>query len=139
MAQLVRMEVNPLAKPTAMAGANEIVRVVLDYLVAFRLRFVMNAATAPGARDNFIAGNSPGLVNTNPERVRAVQIDISARTPEQDPRVPGGVATCADPLAPTPPISPGRCYQVFDKRPGLARVRTVHAEVFLPNVAFEGY
>jgi prepilin-type N-terminal cleavage/methylation domain-containing protein len=136
MAQLVREEVDPTAKLTALF-ANPPARVVLDYVVAFRLGFVTNGATAPGLPDDFTPGDATGAVNANPERVRAVHIDLAARTPEQDERFPWSAENC-DPDDTTPDAL-GRCFQVFSDRPGAARVRAVHAEVFLPNVAYEGY
>jgi prepilin-type N-terminal cleavage/methylation domain-containing protein len=129
MAQLVRAEMDPVAKQTTLLAAAPPPRVVLDYVVAFRLAFVMNGATAIGAPDNFVPGAPGTTVATNPERVRAIRIDLAARTPEQDERFPWSQNTCAD----------LQCFRVFDDRPGAARVRAVHAEVFVPNVAFEGY
>jgi prepilin-type N-terminal cleavage/methylation domain-containing protein len=129
MAQLVRADMDPAAKQTTMLAGTPPPRVVLDYVVAFRVRFVMNGATPPGAIDNFVVGVPGATVTTNPERVRAVRIDLAARTPEQDERFPYNLNTC----------SAMRCFQVFDRRPGASRVRAVHAEVFIPNVAFEGY
>jgi hypothetical protein len=35
--------------------------------------------------------------------------------------------------------SPMRSFRVFNDRPGAARVRTLRSEIFLPNIAFEGY
>jgi prepilin-type N-terminal cleavage/methylation domain-containing protein len=128
MAQLVREEVRPEAKTVALRNGPP-ARVVLEYVVGFRLGFVMNRDTPPGQPDVFEAGVPVEAVKDNPERVRAVRIDIAARTPEQDQRSPWTQAGCAG----------MRCFQVFDIRPGSARVRTVHAEVFIPNVALEGY
>jgi prepilin-type N-terminal cleavage/methylation domain-containing protein len=132
MAQLVREEVNPAAKAVVLPGGPP-ARVVLEYVVGFRLGFVMNSATLASQPDAFPAGipdpNPVLALEDNPERVRAVRIDLAARTPEQDPRSPWSAATCAN----------MRCFQVFDQRPGSARVRAVHAEVFIPNVALEGY
>ena len=130
MAQLVRQEVQPGDKAT---GLGSPARVVLDYLVNFNLGFVAKGADAVvGAADSYTPGNdttSAAVVNANPERVRAVTIELSARTPEQDRSLAWSAAACAN-------LS---CYQVFTDRPGASRVRTLRAEVFLPNVAFESY
>lgn len=139
MAQLVREEVQPGAPATALAltePSNNAfgytnTRVVLDYLVSFNLGFVATTANGPNARDTYVPGTdttAAGIVNVTPELIRAVTIELSARTPEQDPKLPWG--NCTGNLL---------CYQVYDDRPGAARVRTLKAEVFVPNIAFEGY
>ena len=141
VAQLIRQEVRPDAKRTPLSydpvtTKPSNTREVLDYVVAFNLAFTMNAATSAGAPDNYVPGVVLGgdptsiktAVNANPERIRAVSIDLAVRTPEQDPKLPFG-PTCAN-LG---------CFQVFTTSPGAARVRHEHAEVFVPNVALEGY
>lgn len=138
MAQLIRSEVDPNDKATPLAtNAATGTRAVLDYVVAFNLAFTMNTATAPGQPDSYVPGSratSAAIVNANPERVRAVAIELAVRSPEQDPTLPWVQANCAG----------VRCFQVFSSTgtgavQGSARVRREHAEVFLPNVAFEGY
>jgi prepilin-type N-terminal cleavage/methylation domain-containing protein len=135
MAQLVREEVQandkvtPLAltDPTNLAYTYTNTRVVLDYLVSFNLGFVVNTANPV---DVYNAGNDTAAANTvngTPERVRAVTIELSARSPDDDRALaPGGCANL-------------RCFQVTAGRPAAARVRTLRAEVFVPNVAFESY
>jgi prepilin-type N-terminal cleavage/methylation domain-containing protein len=139
IAQLIRREVWPTDKVTPLAENPGNTRAVLDYVVAFNLDFTMNGNTNAGERDLY----PPGLpttrwqasaVNATPERIRAVSIDLAVRTPEQDPTLPWTQAGCAN----------LRCFQVFPStgsgaRRGSARVRREHAEVFVPNVAFEGY
>lgn len=132
--QLVREEVDPLTKLTAFAiNGVATPRVILDYVVGFNLSFTMNAANTPmGAADVFAPGvftDVAATVNANPQLVRAVRIDLAVRTPEQDPRLVWSQAGCAG----------MRCFQVFADRPGASRIRRMRAEVFVPNVAFEGY
>jgi len=136
MAQLVREEVAPTDKRTPLlfgANAQPNRRAILDYVVGFNLWFTMNgAAGGIGVRDTYAVG--PGTdtaltVNANPERIRSVIIDLAVRTPEQDPTFPWDVDNCAG----------MRCYRVFADRPGSARVRRARAEVFVPNIASEGY
>jgi hypothetical protein len=139
IAQLIRREVLPTDKVTPLANNPGNTRAVLDYVVAFNVAFTMNGGTAPGDRDNYSAGLPPtqlgaNTVNSNPERIRAVGIDLAVRTPEQDPTMPWSQAGCAN----------LRCFQVYPSsgngaRRGSARVRREHAEVFVPNVAYEGY
>jgi prepilin-type N-terminal cleavage/methylation domain-containing protein len=133
--QLVREEVQPDAYPNLLAGT--VPRVILDYVVSFNLSFAMTAETVSGAADNYAPGvyiNTPGTVNGSPQRIRAVQIDLAVRTPEQDATLTWTQAGCAG-MA---------CFQVFPTtgalgRRGAARVRRMRTEVFVPNVAYEGY
>jgi hypothetical protein len=140
MAQLVRQEIDPvvantttplaLTEPTNNAYQYTNTRVVLDYLVSFNLGFVATTLNGPDAPDTYVPGTdnvAAAAVNTTPEVIRAVTVQLSARTPEQDTAFP--FANCGN----------LRCYQVFTDRPGAARVRTLRAEVFVPNIAFEGY
>ncbi len=136
MAQLVREEVQgndkvtalSLTEPTNNAYTYTNTRVVLDFLVSFNLGFVVN--TGAGPADVYTAGNdtaTAATVNASPERVRAVTIELSARSPDDDRSLAPG--TCAN----------LRCFQVVAGRPAAARVRTLRAEVFVPNIAFESY
>jgi hypothetical protein len=139
--QLIREEVLPTTKnqPLLDGNGNPVNRrAILDYVVTFNLAFTMNGATAPGNPDAYVPGtttNVAATVNLNPERIRAVAIELAVRTPEQDPSFIWTAAGCAN-LA---------CFQVFPAppvvggRPGFARVRRARAEVFAPNVAYEGY
>jgi prepilin-type N-terminal cleavage/methylation domain-containing protein len=139
IAQLIRREVLPGDKVTPLANNPGNTRAVLDFVVAFNVAFTMNGNTAPGDTDNYAAGPTPvqlaaATVNANPERIRAVSIDLAVRTPDQDPTLPWSQTGCAN----------LRCFQVYPSsgngaRRGSARVRREHAEVFVPNVAFEGY
>lgn len=139
IAQLIRREVMPTDKITPLAENPGNTRAILDYVVGFNLSFTMNGNTAPGDPDNYAAGLpavplSASTVNTNPERIRAVGIDLAVRAPEQDPTMPWTQTGCAN----------LRCFQVYPSsgngaRRGSARVRREHAEVFVPNVAYEGY
>jgi prepilin-type N-terminal cleavage/methylation domain-containing protein len=137
--QLIRREVWPTDKVTPLAENPGNTRAVLDYVVAFNLEFTMNTSNTPGQNDVYAPGLptarwQPLAVNATPERIRAVSIDLAVRTPEQDPTLPWTQTGCAN----------LRCFQVFPStgngaRRGSARVRREHAEVFVPNVAFEGY
>jgi hypothetical protein len=137
--QLIRREVRPDDKITPLANNPGNTRAVLDYVVAFNLAFTMNGNTPPNQPDNYAPGvlavpPSSAVVNANPERIRAVAIELAVRTPEQDRNMPWTQAGCAN----------LRCFQVFPSsgagaRQGSARVRRERAEVFVPNVAFEGY
>ena len=135
--QLLRTEVLPGNKTTPMnitgtPTPNQ--RVVLDYVVSFNLDFVMTAGTSEGSPDNYVAGvpvasGAQTAVMANPERVRAIRVTLATRTPEQNENFPWDAGLCAN-LG---------CFQVFSDRPGAARVRSARAEIFLPNLAAEGF
>jgi hypothetical protein len=102
------------------------------------LSFRLTDATAVGAPDSYNFQTAPitdvTTINNFPERIRSVQIDLAARTPQQDPSLTWSRTNC----------SQLHCFQIFPStgsaaRPGAARVRRMRAEVFVPNVAFEGY
>lgn len=145
MAQLLRTEVSAITKDVTTPVTNgadppaPIQRVVLDYVVAFNLEFTMSGANLGGGQpDDYVIGTTTtddsltsGSVNANPERVRAVTIELAARTPEQDSTFPFDPTLCNT-------VGLG-CFQVFSTRPGAARVRSMRAEVFVPNVAAEGF
>jgi len=105
----------------------------LDFVVGFNLQFTFNTATLPNNPDVYTIGNwQVGNVNTAPESIRAVSINLAVRTPTQDPALPF-IDADGNPLC-----GNRRCYQVFTW-PGRASVRELRAEVFLPNLAQEGY
>jgi hypothetical protein len=135
--QLLRTEVLPGDKVTALNITGTAIpnqRVVLDYVVAFNLDFVMTAGTGGGNPDDYEVGqvltaSVQSSVMNNPERVRAIRVTLATRTPEQNEHFPWDTGLCAN-LG---------CFRVFDDRPGAARVRVARAEVFLPNIAYEGF
>lgn len=154
--QLVRTEVAPVNKTTPLdLDPDPNVqrtdrRAVLDYVVAFNLDFAMASADPDGNYDTAdpdvytvgVWNGTETTVNSNPERVRAVRITLAVRTPEQDPRFAhGNLDPAAGPVVffDQALCAGMRCFQVFNDRPGAARVRSLRAEVFLPNVALEGY
>jgi prepilin-type N-terminal cleavage/methylation domain-containing protein len=130
-AQLWRVEVLPTDTVTPLDAANLPARVVADYVVGFNVSFTMSTQGNPNLADIYNVGvttNTPATVNANPERVRAVTVDLAVRTPDQDRFMQFSQTNCAN----------LRCFQV-NTAPGAARVRRMRAEVFLPNLATEGY
>jgi hypothetical protein len=99
----------------------------------------MNPTTSvPGLReaDQYTIGNSanrtesPALVNASPHLIRAIAITLAVRAPSTDPGMRFfncGNLQCMQLDATAGPGGPA------------ARVRTLRAEVFLPNLANEGY
>jgi prepilin-type N-terminal cleavage/methylation domain-containing protein len=134
IAQLIRSRrmANDMNQP--MPGS--VGRVVVDYLAAFNLAFTMTNATGPNNADQYMIGNSanrtenPALVNATPELIRAIAITLSVRAPSTDPGMRFfncGNLQCMQLDATAGPGGPA------------ARVRTLRAEVFLPNLANEGF
>lgn len=124
---LYRRELDP-ATGSAIAGQ---VRVVLEYAIDFEVQAIYDQAAV---------GNAPQLsapVATIPagqeSRVRALTVQIAGRTSDIDPSFPGAYAgstrTATEPLT---------AFQVFNDRPGAARVRTAMAEFVLENLALRG-
>lgn len=135
IAQLVRTQRQPTNSNLVVPGSAT--RVVLDYLAAFNLAFTLTRApTGPITPDDYIPGASidrtedPIRVNANPERIRAIAVELSERAPSTDPGM--RFFNCAN----------LRCFQI-NPEAGVggpaARVRTLRTEIFLPNIANEGY
>jgi hypothetical protein len=146
MAQLMRREVDPtnrtqpLAIPVGAGAATTNSRALLNFAVAFNLSFTMTTLQPAGQPDVYTPGlqvaDTDGAITAAPERIRAVSIMLAARTPQEDPTLPWVRAACAINWS---------CYQVFPKPVGAAnpmgaaRVRWLRSEVFVPNIAYEGY
>lgn len=139
-AQLMRREVQPDAKDNLLdivpSGATPTYnsRSLLNYVVAFHLRFTMTAATAAGAADAYDPGTltqDPVEVNGAPERIRSVQFELAARVPLPNRNLAWDATTCADHY---------RCFRVFTLgKAQVSSVRWTRTDVFVPNVAYEGY
>lgn len=132
--QLVRTQ--RLATNKDFVVPNSVSRVVLDYLAAFTLGFTMTAATGPTQPDQYVIGASgsrtfnPVQVNQDPDLIRAIWLTLAVRAPSTDPGM--RFFNCGN----------LQCFQI-DREAGVggpaARVRTLRAEVFLPNIAYEGF
>jgi prepilin-type N-terminal cleavage/methylation domain-containing protein len=124
---LRRTEVMPDSKAAALtlsATGNPIDdRSILDYLVSFRLRFMLSGGSPNSV--NF-APTAAANVRQTPESLRGVIIDLSSRTAEQEPEFDAAN------------LPQGLAFKVL-KTPGGARVRSLHAELLLPNIAYRGY
>jgi prepilin-type N-terminal cleavage/methylation domain-containing protein len=135
IAQLVRTQRQATNMNLPMPGS--VSRVVLDYLASFNLAFTMSQATGPGNADLYTIGansadrtDNPVVVNNDPDRIRAIALTLSVRAPSTDPGM--RFFNCAN----------LQCFQISaEAGPGgaAARVRTLRSEIFLPNIAYEGY
>lgn len=106
-------------------------RIVLEYVTDFRFGFVFDTS-GPGVAPNLVrqeGAAAQGIINATPEQVRAVSIDLAVRTRQHEER-----------FAFIPRTDPATqrltSYQVSTVAPGAARVRSLHAEVLLPNLAY---
>jgi prepilin-type N-terminal cleavage/methylation domain-containing protein len=143
--QLVREEIdpvnstNPLDPTQSALMANTRRQTLLDYVVHFDVDFVIDARTRSAGTPPCLVRYDDGLPSPNaaacanvgfaPERIRAAIVTLSARTPEQDPRFIWLARTAGQPLT---------RYQFNPALPGAARVRTLRAEILVPNVAQPG-
>jgi len=148
--QLVREELRPGTNQLLSAGDAELTnssrRVLLDYVVNFNIRAVIDANAgvaglppclwqydnganeSPAGTCNIPANGNVFANMTN--QVRSLIIDLSVRTPEPDMNFPwfGGPIT-------RPPITRYRPKAFIDNnRTEAFRVRSLHTEIFLPNL-----
>jgi type II secretory pathway pseudopilin PulG len=128
--QLRRTEVYPDDKTKALeiseGGATRLAddRAVLDYVVHFRVDFLMRDTNINSI--DFVPATQLMVAN-NPERVRGAIIELGARTSEHEPEMDGALFDVRFPP-----------FKVYNTR-GSARTRVMKAELLLPNLAQEGY
>jgi prepilin-type N-terminal cleavage/methylation domain-containing protein len=151
--QLIRREVRPDDKTSSLSPNCSIAgapctpdRVVLDYVVDFNVDFLIATATTPSVEDivplNAITTRTlaPGAVQATPELVRSVFVNIAVRSPEVDTKLRhlplGGKTNMWDPLLTYYEPIPGMPTSAPEWR--AARVRSMTAEIFVPNVAYAG-
>jgi hypothetical protein len=122
---LRRTEIMPnnKANPLLQAGTNVPLddRDILDYVVLFNVDFMMTNGSANSV--NFMPSPVANVI-ARPEQVRGVVIDLAARTAEHEPEFSNMIT--------------GLAFRVL-ATPGAARVRQLHAEILLPNVAYRGF
>lgn len=150
--QLVREELRPDTGALLSAGdaslQNSSQSALLDYVVSFNVRAVMDASDGVANQQPcmwlYDNGNnispsgtcsvptSGNQFNSITNQVRSVIIDLSVRTPEPDINFPwpGGVITA-------PPIDRYRPQSFINNQTGAFRVRSLHAEIFVPNLAYD--
>lgn len=130
--RLIREEIDPITSATVGTPST-----VLDYAVSFDVDFVIDDradgstdTTSLTPLDDGAAGPNGHSVATHPERVRAVVVTLAARTPEMDPRYEWFPITENGDI---------RSYRFNNTQQGWARVRTLHAEIPVSSVAYEGF
>jgi prepilin-type N-terminal cleavage/methylation domain-containing protein len=127
VAVLRRTEVQPGAKTAILTKPGTTVpvddRAILDYVVRFTVDFMVTTGAAIAAND--LVAAPPATVMAQPERVRGVILELAARTSEQESQFLNAVS--------------GHAFRVSSTSLGAARVRSMHAELLLPNIAFRGF
>jgi Tfp pilus assembly protein PilE len=101
-------------------------RAVLDYVVRFRVDFLLRDAGSPN-QVNLVPATE-AMVQANPEYVRGAIIELAARTSEHEPDMDVTLNT-----ARLPP------FRVLKQPQGAARTRALRAEIFIPNVGYARY
>jgi len=106
-------------------------RIVMEYVADFQFEFIFDTS-GPGVPPAITRTNDPGatgVFNIAPEQLRAVGVHLSARTRQHEERFAFIPRT-------NPATQPLTSYQVSAIAPGAARVRSMHAEILIPNVAY---
>lgn len=127
--QWVRQELN-MASGAPLAGTR---RVLLDYAVDFNLDFVVDTQLNAGQPPQIVVQAGPAAaatVTATPWRVRGLNARITGRTPEQDARFPWPDEWAGG----RPGTAPLNRYRVNTTQQGAARVRTMRAEILMPNL-----
>jgi prepilin-type N-terminal cleavage/methylation domain-containing protein len=98
-------------------------QVVAEFVSNFQVSFLID--TTSGTTTSTLSGTSDETtINSSPEQVRSVIIDLGIRSPMEDPAIPYSTNTDA-----------GTRFDVNDTQMGSARVRHMHIEVPVMNVA----
>jgi prepilin-type N-terminal cleavage/methylation domain-containing protein len=120
---LVRREIN-VANGAHIAGSE---RIVLDYVTEFRVDAVIESA--PGTFMQVDEGSAPSINAAPPDQFRSAIVTLAARAPDLDRKVTTNIGRINGAMV---------TYQVGtnpnDSAFGIARVRTLRSEIFLPNL-----
>ncbi|MBO6936503.1 MAG: prepilin-type N-terminal cleavage/methylation domain-containing protein [Deltaproteobacteria bacterium] len=106
-------------------------RIVMEYVADFQVEFIFDTS-GPGVAPNITRSDddgAAGVLNVTPEQVRSVGVHLAARTRQHEERFAFVPRT-------DPAVEPLTSYQVSGIAPGAARVRSLHNEILIPNVAY---
>jgi len=122
---LVRRELNEAGTPIANRT-----RIVLEFAVEFDLRFDLDTTSGPDTPPTIL----PDQANygATPQRVRAIRVRLSARTPDTEPNLAWVARAAGDPLT----RYYARSINATPTRLPSSRVRTLTSTIFVPNVAY---
>ena len=98
-------------------------QVVAEFVSNFQVSFLIDGGSG-GPTASLTATSDETTINDYPEQVRTVIIDLGIRSPMEDPAIPYSTNTDA-----------GTRFEVDDTQMGSARVRHMHIEVPVMNVA----
>jgi len=132
VAVLRRTEVDPEKKGDPLevpeGGSSRVVddRAILDLVTRFNVRFLMRRTTGTSPTAVDFAPAEELAVNTNPERIRGVIIELAARTAEYEADLPAVFGPRRRP------------FRMSTTNAG-ARTRMLRAELLLPNIAMKRY
>ena len=98
-------------------------QIVAEFVSNFQVSFLIDGGSG-GPTASLTATSDETTINDYPEQVRTVIIDLGIRSPMEDPAIPYSANTDA-----------GTRFEVDDAQMGSARVRHMHIEVPVMNVA----
>ena len=99
-------------------------QVVAEFVSNFRVSFLIDTTSGTAATAALTGTSNENTINSTPEQVRTVIIDLGIRSPVEDPTIPYSTNTDA-----------GTRFDVNDAQHGSARVRHMHIEIPVMNVA----
>jgi len=103
-------------------------QVVAEFVSNFEVKFLLDTTSGTAAptlsTDPITGAGAENTINGNPEQVRSVIIELSIRSPLEDPTIDYGSMTDA-----------GTRFEVDDTQTGSARVRKMRIEIPVMNVA----
>ncbi|MEZ4288487.1 MAG: prepilin-type N-terminal cleavage/methylation domain-containing protein [Polyangiales bacterium] len=119
-----RVLVRRLINPTSQALIGNSVSVVAEYVVNFSIGFYLENPVTGWV---FLDGSdAKDAIANNPERLRAVVVDLWVRTPKEDSRLPFVAPVGSEPIT---------TFDVNTASEGSARIRKVRFQVPLPSIA----
>jgi prepilin-type N-terminal cleavage/methylation domain-containing protein len=101
-------------------------QIVAEFVANFEVSFLIDTAAAGAAPNLQVVGgdsSAQSAVNNTPENVRAVIIDLGIRNPLENPNIEVGASDA------------GTRFEVDPNQQGSARVRNMHIEIPVSNVA----
>ena len=99
-------------------------QVVAEFVSNFRVSFLIDTTSGTAATAALTGTSNENTINSTPEQVRSVIIDLGIRSPVEDSTIPYSTNTDA-----------GTRFDVNDAQHGSARVRHMHIEIPVMNVA----
>jgi len=99
-------------------------QVVAEFVSNFQVSFLLDTNSGSATAPTLSGSSDETTINANPNQVRSVIIDLGIRNPIEDPTLDYASNTDA-----------GTRFEVNDAQAGSARVRHMHIEIPVMNVA----